>query len=226
MRTHVDGGLRAPRRPARSGPHRSRAVDRRAADRGDRQGAVARRQGHRHGRADGGALGGRGRAAVRRRREPARRRRGGALHLAPPRGDLRALPGGHGAARRPLGDEPRASRGSPSDDLVRAMVGRELVERETEATETGRDRAPGRAPLARGVLHRRLVRGEGGRDRRARRARRGRQERGRVLDLRDRPLRRRLGHGQREAPAEGVADGARWPPGSASCRRTGASKGS
>ena len=33
--------------------------------------------------------------------------------------------------------EPRARRASPSDDLVRAMVGRELVERETEARRVG-----------------------------------------------------------------------------------------
>ena len=49
-------------------------------------------QGHRHGRADGRAVGGRGGTAVRRRREPARGGRGRALHLAPARGDLRALP--------------------------------------------------------------------------------------------------------------------------------------
>ena len=47
----------------------------------------------------------------------------------------------------------RSLEGLTSDDLVRAMVGRELVERETEASELGRDRAPGRAPLPRGVLH-------------------------------------------------------------------------
>ena len=53
---------------ARPRPARPRPVHRRPADRRDRQGALARRPGHRDGRADRRAVRGRGRAAVRRRR--------------------------------------------------------------------------------------------------------------------------------------------------------------
>ena len=93
--------LRAPRGATRSGPHRARPVDRRAADRRDRQGAVARGEGDRHGRAHGGPFGRRGGSPLRRRREAAQRRGGRALHLTPPRGGLQPLPARDGAARRP-----------------------------------------------------------------------------------------------------------------------------
>ena len=131
-------------------------------------------------------------------------------------------------ARRPLGDELAASEGLTADDLVRAMVGRELPERETES-----DRDIGATVLQVERLSREgffidvsfevrageivalagLV-GAG-------------QERGRLLDLRDRPLRRRLGDGQRQArcgkasPTSGDGGGR-----SASSRRTGASRAS
>ena len=131
----VDGGLRAARRPARPGPHRARPVDRRAADRRDRQGALARRQGHRHGRADGGA---RRRSRSTRLfgvvREPPRRGRApsSSSRIASRRSSqlcqrVTVLRDGHWVLSRELD-------GLTADDLVRAMVGRELVQRETRGS--------------------------------------------------------------------------------------------
>ena len=95
-------GLRRPVRPARGqarpGPHQPRAVHRGPADRRDRQGPVAGRPGHRHGRAHRGPVRCRGRPAVRRGRHAALRRRGGPVHLPPAGGGLRDLPAGDGHA--------------------------------------------------------------------------------------------------------------------------------
>ncbi len=107
------------------------------------------------------SFGGRGRAPVQGRGEPPRRRRGGALHLASPRGGLRALPGGDGAARRPLGDQPQPRRSHLRRPRARDGRPRSRGPRDG-GWRDGRNRAAGRAPFARGVLHRRLVRGESG----------------------------------------------------------------
>ena len=79
---------------------RPRPLDRRPAARRDRQGALVRGARADHGRADRGALGHRGRAALPRHAHAQRARRRGPLHLAPPRGDLRDLRPGHRDARR------------------------------------------------------------------------------------------------------------------------------
>ena len=79
----------------------------------------------RDGRADRRAHADGGRAALRRRRDAARPGRRGALHLAPARRGLRALPARHRDARRP----PRARPSGRRDDaaaLIHAMVGRDL----------------------------------------------------------------------------------------------------
>ena len=94
------GAARPPRRAARSRPPGARAVDRRPADRRDRQGAELRRPRPDHGRADGRAVGRRGRAAVHGRPDAARGGRGDPVHLAPPRGGVRDLRHRHRDARR------------------------------------------------------------------------------------------------------------------------------
>ena len=101
----------------------------------------------------------RGRAAVRDRRDAARARRGRALHLAPARGGVRALPARDRDARRPARADP-ADRGA--DDRVdhprdgRPRHGARSSRR--SPTEPGRVVLEGRAADARGRLHRRLVR--------------------------------------------------------------------
>ena len=77
-------------------------LDRRPADHRDRQGHLARRARADHGRADRGALGRRGRAAVRRRAQPARRGPRAHVHLAPLRRGVRPVRHRHGHARRQL----------------------------------------------------------------------------------------------------------------------------
>ena len=73
-----------------------------------------RRPGPGHGRADRRAVRRRGRAAVRGGPLAARRGRRRAVHLAPLRRDLRALPAGHDHARRRTGSPPTRSTRSPS----------------------------------------------------------------------------------------------------------------
>ena len=88
--------------------------------------------------------------------------------------------------------------GLVADDLVRAMVGRELAERPGEAHGT-----PGEPLLERGAadpggrVHRRLLHRPGRRDRRAGRAGGLGAQRGRPRRLRHRPVRRGLGDGAR-----------------------------
>ena len=155
-------------------------VDRRAADRRDRQGALARRARlHDHGRADRGALGRRGRAAL---RVVAELRDAGAAVLfisPPPRGDLRALPTrSRCCATAGWVDEREPSAGFTADDLVRAD-GRPRARARVcpkAADEIGDVVLQVERLDARGVLQRCLVRGEGRRDRRARRARRRRPD--------------------------------------------------
>ena len=142
-------------------------------------------QGDRDGRADGGALGRRGRAAVRRRRDAARRRRRRPLHLAPARGGVRASASASRSSATGGLVMSRELAGLTADDLVRAMVGRELAGARRRRSRTSATPVlQRRAPDARGRLRRRLVRGARGRDRRARRARRRGPERGRLRDLR------------------------------------------
>ena len=119
-----DRAVRPARRAHRPRPAGPRPVDRRPADRRDRQGAVLRGPGPGHGRADRRAVRRRGRAAVRGGPLAARRGRRGAVHLAPLRGDLRALPAGHDHARRPArlhraGRRPHRRRAGPPDGRPR-----------------------------------------------------------------------------------------------------------
>ena len=95
------------------------------------------------------------------------RGRGGAVHLAPPGGDLRAVPARHDPARRRwIASEPLE--GLTEDDLVRRMVGRDLDElypkQDAEAGEVALSRAPADP---RGRLPRRVLRRAPRRDRRA-----------------------------------------------------------
>ena len=198
--------LQAARCPARPRSHRPRPLDRGAAARRDRKGALARRARGRDGRADGGAVGRRGRPAVRRGRGVAGVGRRRPLHLAPARGGLRAVPARHRPPRRPARRHP----GACGDGLRRARA-RDGRARSPGAGGLGARtrgiRARGRAPHPRGRLRRRQLRRSRRRDRRARGARRGGTERGRARDLRDRCLRRGLGDPRRPPPSPGLADG-------------------
>ena len=154
------GAARAPRGRARRRAPGARPLDRRPADRGDRQGAVLRRPRADHGRADRRAVGQRGRAPLQRGPQAARGGRRGAVHLAPPRGGLRDLRQRHGDARR----RRRARRADRRDDARRhgAADGRPRPRR---AVPQGgrRDRragAPGAPPHARGRVLRRQLRGQ------------------------------------------------------------------
>ena len=95
--------------------------------------------------------------------------------------------------------------GLTSDDLIRGMVGRELLAREHEA------HTPGGAVLEvdrltrEGRVRRHLVRGPGRRGRRPGRTGRSGSQRGGPRHLRDRSLRRRLGAGVRRDPAPRLA---------------------
>ncbi len=201
------GAARPPRRPARPRAPRPRPVDRRPADRRDRQGAELRRAGPDHGRADRGALRPGGRAAVHGRAGAARGGRRDPVHLAPPRGGLRDLRHGHRHARR--GRRPRrpdrrhdARRDGPAHGRPRAQ--RAVPEAGRPGRLDGAERPPAHA---RGRVLRRLVRGPGGRDRRARRARRRRPQRGGARDLRRRQARRGPRRGRRAAPPGGPPAG-------------------
>ena len=68
----------------------------------------------------------RGRSPLRRRRDAARAGRRGALHLAPARRGLRALPARHGDARRAPRHDRGRSRTTTQQRLIHAMVGRDL----------------------------------------------------------------------------------------------------
>ena len=112
--------VRPARRAPRPGPAGPRPVHRRPAAGRDRQGALLRRAGAGHGRADRRAVRRRGRAAVRGGPVAARRRRGGAVHLAPLRRGLRALPADHRACATarwvstdPVEDADRRPGGAP-----------------------------------------------------------------------------------------------------------------
>ncbi len=108
------------------------------------------------------------------------------------------------------------------------MVGRDMDALFPKVpTEPGRGRAEGRPADARGRLHRRLLRRPERRDRRARGARRRRSHRGRARrsSASTAGMRAAVEIDGRRLPA-GLADTRRWPPGSASSRRTGASRGS
>ena len=200
MRTRADGALRAPRRPARSGPHRARALDRRPADRRDRQGAVARRAGHRHGRADRGALRA-SRSSGSSTSSSALRAEGAAVLFIspPPRRGLRPVSARHGLARRPLGRAHRRRRG-PDRRRPRARDGRPRAPaRCSRSAETGRRPCLQVERLTReGVSSTSRSRCEPARSSRSPGSS-ARPERGRLRDLRHRPLRRRLGDDRREA---------------------------
>ena len=100
MHRQRDPALHPARRAHRPGPAGPRPVHRRPAARRDRQGALQRGPHPDHGRADRGAQRRRGRAALRGRPVAARRGRRDHVHLAPLRGDHRALPAGHDHAGR------------------------------------------------------------------------------------------------------------------------------
>ena len=216
----------AARRAARPRAAGARALDRRPADRRDRQGAELRRPRPDHGRADRRALGPRGRAAVLGRAHAARAGRGGAVHLAPARRGLHDLRHGHRDARRrgrPRRADRRhdAGRDGPAHGRPRAQ---HAVPQAGHAA--GRGRRQGAPAHARGRLLRRLLRGPRGRDRRAGGARRRRAQRGRA--------------GRSSASTSPTPAMWRWRAGgcrrasrsprcgraSASCPRTGASRGS
>ena len=98
-------GVRDRPRPPRRGP-----LDRRPADHRDRQGHLARRQGARHGRADGRPLAAsRSSACSPSPAACATRARAHPVHLAPLRRGLRALRPHHGHARRRLHLRPHAT---------------------------------------------------------------------------------------------------------------------
>ena len=100
------GAARGGRRGLVRPPHaRAQPVDRPAAGRRDRQGALARRAHPRPRRADRRARRARGRGAVHAAAPPARARAGDALHLPPPARDLHDLRPHHGPeGRRARGD--------------------------------------------------------------------------------------------------------------------------
>ena len=116
----VDGPLRAARRAHRPAAPGARPVDRRPADHRDRQGDLARRGAARHGRADRRAERCRGRAAVRRRPQPARRGSRSGLHLAPVRRGVRAVRHRHRDAGRGVR---RDRRRSPRPRSTRSSAG-------------------------------------------------------------------------------------------------------
>ena len=110
-----------PSRPARG------SVDRRPAAGRDREGAVRGRPGGGDGRADRRAHRGRGRAVVRGRAVAARRRCRAGLHLAPVRGDHRAVRAGDDHARRQArlhrsGQRGQCRRDGPPDGRPRART--------------------------------------------------------------------------------------------------------
>ena len=116
--------------------------------------------------------------------------------------------------------------GLSADDLVRAMVGRDLAEHVPQEQNIGGVVLQVERLTPRGRVRRRVVRGARRRDRRARGARRRRPQRGRPRGLRHRPLRRRP---RAVCTASGCARRRRrprWTPGSASSPRTAASRGS
>ena len=97
--------------------------------------------------------------------------------------------------------------GLTGDDLIRAMVGRDLPERVTTAQTLGEHGAPRRAAESRGRVPRHQLRRAGRRDRRAGGPGRRRPQRGCARDLRHRLVRRGLGGGGRPAPAALVSVG-------------------
>ena len=144
------GALRPARRPPRPAPPGRGPVDRRPADHRDRQGHLARRQPPRHGRADGGAQRRRGRAALRRRPQPARRGPRPRLHLAPLRRGLRALRHRHRDARRRLRLHRADRRHHRRRSSSRRMVGREVADLFPKTAAEHRRRRPrGRGPRRR-----------------------------------------------------------------------------
>ena len=155
------------------------------------QGALARGEGDRDGRADRRAVGGRGRAALPRRREL--RAEGAAVLFISHRLEEVFV----SVSASPCFRDGRlvlsaSSPGLTSEDLVRAMVGRDLPERESTGAEQSATPCCSVERLTReGVFADVSFEVKRRRDRCARGARRRRPERGRVLDLRDRPLRRR-----------------------------------
>ena len=198
------GDLRAARHPARPRPDRARPLDRRAAAGRDRQGPLARCQSRRHGRADGGALRRRGRPPLQGCRCPARVGRRGALHLAPARRGVRALPARDDPPRRPARSHPRARR--PPRRRPRSRDGRTRASRARRGRACrGSDRARRRAPLPRRGLPRHQLPGASRRDRRAGGPRRVREERGGASDLRRRLLRRRVGSSLRPQAARSIS---------------------
>ncbi len=105
-----------------------RSLDRPAPGRGHRQGAVLRVAGADHGRADGGADGGRGRSPVRHHAQAQRQRRRHRLHLASARGGAADRRPRDGDARRARGRRHRArcAAGRAGAAAGRAPAGRAL----------------------------------------------------------------------------------------------------
>ena len=118
--------VRPPRRRPRPVAPGPRPVGRRPADRRDRQGALVRRPGARHGRADRGADRGRGRRGCSTSCDAARAGRRRAVHLAPARGGLRRSASGSRSCATAASCGPTRSRTSTIDDIIRSMVGRDL----------------------------------------------------------------------------------------------------
>ena len=176
-----------PRRPA-AGP-----VDRRPADHRDRQGHLARRAAADHGRADRRAERRRGRAALRRRPQPARRGPRAGLHLPPLRRGLRPLRHRHRDARRRVRLHRRPSRRPASTQLVAQMVGREVADLFPKtAAEIGEPVLEVEGLNSHRRLPRRQLHRPRRRDRRPGRPGRRRPQRDRPRRLRRRRLRLRL----------------------------------
>ena len=136
----------------------------------------------------------RGRAALRRRPQPARRGPRAPVHLAPLRRGLRALRHRHGHARRLLRRHRRPIADTTVDELVRRWSAATSPSCSPSCRPTiGEVVLVVEGLTAAGRLPRHLLHRARRRDRRPGRARRRRPQRGRPRDLRHRPLRRRRG---------------------------------
>ena len=180
------------RRSAGAGQH---AGGRRPAGGGDRQGDLPRHPGADHGRADGVAVGPRGRPAVRPGQPAARPRRRRAVHQPPPRRGVPHRRPDHRVPRRPAHLDPTDRRDEPR--AARSRDGRPGHRRLLRAhpPRTRRHRVAGRGARPRRHVRRCELRGPRRRGRRLRRARRRRAHRRRAGPVRHRP--RRAGHDHR-----------------------------